>query len=106
MTKKNKKDKPSTLGKILRLFKNSSETSGQITVSGADSLSFDVRCNNSKKVKVYFLEVDPVATPCDPGTDDALSYVLIPKKGASSTLKVSWNVSGVRSIIWNTDNKD
>ncbi len=104
--KKDKKDKDSTLGKILRLFKNSSETSGQLTVSGTDSLSFDVRCNSSKKVKVYFLDVDPTVTPCNPGTNDTLSHVLIPKKGNTSTLKVSWSVSGVRSIIWNTDHKD
>lgn len=104
--KKDKKDKDSTLGKILRLFKNSSETSGELTVSGADSLSFDVRGKNSKKVKVHFADLDPTNAPCNPGAGDTLSYVLIPKKGPESTLKVSWSVSGVRTIVWNTDNKD
>ncbi len=105
--KKEKKPKAkskddSTLAKILKLFKNSDETSGEIVVSGTDSISFEVRGNSSKKIRVCFVEQDPSQVPCDPGFEDELSHTFIPKIGPTSILKVSWKVSGVRTIKWSS----
>jgi len=106
MTKHRGKNKGLGLGRLLTLFKNNEKTSGELTVSGTDSLSFEIKCKHYGRVKAWFVDMDPDNVPCNPGTEDTLSYCVEPIKGSHCLLKLSWKVSGIRLICWTTEHHE
>jgi hypothetical protein len=98
-SEKNKKSK-GPFGAILRLFKNAFSTSGEFSVTGENSVSFEVKCNHEKHILVCFADPEPTPIPCVPFTPDFLTVEFAQQQGPFSLVTISWKVSGVRTIAW------
>lgn len=96
----NKHKGKTVIGYILRLFKNIQATSGEFSVRGESSITFEVKCKNPKHLTVCFADPEPVPIPCVPFIPDTLSVVFNPQKGPLSEITISWKVSGIRTIAW------
>jgi hypothetical protein len=87
-------------GSIVRMFKNTHATSGEFSVTGDNSISFEVKCNNFKHILVCFADPEPQPIPCVPFVPDALHVNFTAQNGPLSLITISWKVSGVRKIAW------
>lgn len=93
---------------LLDLF-ISRKINGELTVAGSDQAMFELP-ERPNTVDVQFVD-DSSCAPCDPGTDDELSWEV--KKlccdGTESKrckcrkkwfLVIKWKVAGMRKIVW------
>lgn len=96
----NEKEQHGGAGSIVRLFKNTHATSGEFAVTGENSLSFEVKCNNLKHIFVCFADPEPQPIPCVPFVPDTFKVDFFPQPGPLSVISISWKVAGVRTIAW------
>lgn len=69
-----------------------------LTVSGKGEVDINLQ---GKPVSIVVEFKDDVSVPCDPHKDD-LNWEVDFASG-SFLLKIKWNVSGVRTILWAVD---
>ena len=70
---------------------------GQIVVTGKDEVDIRLTCNPIQ-VKVSFKD-DEIIIPCNPKDYDELDWDIHYING-HFVLRINWNVSGVRTIVW------
>ena len=90
----------SIISKVLKWFKNDHATSGQFVVTGEDHVTFEIKCNNVKHVRVVFADPEPMPIPCVPYIPDTLIVDFASTKGPFSILTISWKVAGIRTVAW------
>lgn len=99
--------------KIVRIFKNTFATSGELVVVGHGSVTFEIMCKDNKHhhkyhnewVRVGFVDCDPLPVPCSTHEPDMLWYDLQPHRGHHCLLTISWRVHHTRAIAWTVKNQ-
>lgn len=88
-------------GAVKKFLGIDKETKGEIDVTGHGEICILLSSKCIDKIDVKFKEAnDCDQVPCDPGSDDFLSYHLCKMK-KHSELKISWSVSRPMTIVWN-----
>jgi len=79
------------------LFNQSGFASGELFVSGKDSITLHLKkcpCD----IRLFFKD-ECVMTPCSPKQMDSFNWELT--NDGCWQLKISWEVSGARVLVWN-----